>query len=254
MVIGYNPPAHLTPNPSPTHIRAPQGSQFLAPSTSSSHYYRISTASSTTEEDDVLSLESSGASSGSFPSHDSNPEKKQTFVRSYSGHSTPSPHTPVPLLKSRDPSSNPELQSCDVPTVPHDTTPRGLEMSPPAFSDDDYTSKIRYPNNSRILVQPLLDEDISLKEGSTEGRLRVRETPGVPAANKEPFYCDRSRFDLQQQFHPPQEKRQGINKKKSGPFLLPFSRLPLSVFLRTSRVPLYLQLTFPPFPPTLTHQ
>jgi hypothetical protein len=196
MVIGYNP--HLTPNPTPTHVRAPQGSQFLPlpTATNSSHYhhhYRKSSASHTTEEDDDISLESSDTGSGSFSSHDSTSERRQPFTRSYSGH-TSSSH-PMPQLKSRD-----------APCGLHDITPQShdRELAPPPLGDDDYTSKIRYPNNSRIHVTPLLGEDLTLKEGSVKNS-------DVRGAGNEPFYCDRSRFDLHQQFYQPQQKRQGTS-------------------------------------------
>ena len=248
MVIGYN---HLTTNPAPSHIRAPPGSHFLAPS--SAHAY-LPYHKSSASEDDIMSLESSDAGSGSFTSHDSTSDRKQTFVRSFSGHSSPSHHSPMPHLKSREPLLDPEVRSCDVPPRSHDTKPRShdLEMAPPPFGSDDYTSHIRYPNNSRILVQPLLDEDISLKGGST-GRPKVRESSDV---SKEPYYCDRSHFDQQQQFQPLQLKRAGTSPPShSSPFVTSLS-LPLSLFLPfLSPLPLllfFLTSSLPPLPP-LTH-
>lgn len=189
MVIGYN---HLTPNPAPAQVRAPLGSQFLAPPTSHSHHpYRKPSGS----EDDVMSLESSDAGSGNFSSHDSTSDRKQAFVRSSSGHSSPSHHALTPHLKSREPPSDSEAQSCDLLPRSHDTTPKSHDLEMPSpFGSDDYTSKIRYPNNSRILVRPLLDEDISLKGSSS----KVRESSDARGTNKEPYYCDRSHFDQYQ--------------------------------------------------------
>ena len=209
MVIGYHPPAHF----SPAHNGgAPLGSKFLAPPTNSSHHHRKhgSQMAFSRDDDDVLSLESSDPDS--FSSHGSASEKKQAFSRSNSGPTSPN-HKGFPQLKSRDPLPTSPLRSGDVPLETPGSPSRSCdpEVAPPPFGSGDYTSKIRYPNNSRILVQPLLDEDISLKGGSAGGQRPPLDPPAVGGgSNKEPFFCDRSHFNMVQPGpSSPQKKRQG---------------------------------------------
>ena len=227
------PPPAPSALPPPAYTRPPHyNSQHLAPPTSSTHQSgRTSrTPSTTSSRDDVLSLASSeggGAESGSFSSYGSSTSevsRPSGLARSNSSSSPPSPlkSRDVPLgshdlpLRSHDvalKSHDMPLRARNVPVTSHEAplrargppaVPRPL---PPAESHDrvlttppveDYTRQIRYPNNSRILVPPLKDEDISLR---SEGVLRARDPPIVQGAGekkvaKEAVFCDRSRFDF----------------------------------------------------------
>lgn len=237
MVSPTHTPQHqFSTNPPPAYTRAPSGSQFLAPPTSHTHHSRLSshtssTTSSREEEPEVLSLPSSegGVESGNFSSYESSSgsserSRPSTYSRSNSG--PPSPYR----------SHDMPLRARDIPTVPHDVPLRARgppEMAMPRppltepkggidgqshdqrvatpTSGEDYTRRIRYPNNSRVLVPPLKDEDISLKsEGG--GILRARDPPIVQGkedkGTKEPMFCDRSKFDFYQRQYQHQQQQQ----------------------------------------------
>lgn len=215
MVTGYSGPRTSKPfhsphhllDPSPSHPTprgAPHGSQFVA----TPHHRRCS------RDNDVLSLESSEGGSGSFSSHGSaNSDKRPPFTRS-SNSTGGSPAHKKPQLMTRDPPPRdpPPPPQHDIQfrsrDLPLDVTPRrshDSEVAPPTSPEgdddgDDYTRQIRYPNNSRILVPPLLDEDISLKGGSAgdqilPGPLKAKGAGGGESvSSKEPYYCDRSYF------------------------------------------------------------
>ena len=204
MVTGYSGRTCRPPHIDPSHSspRSPHGSQFMAPPNNNRRRY--------SRDDDVLSLESSESGSGNFSSHESaSSDKRQPFTRSNTLHGMGSPTQKPPQLKTRNPlpvdlppppQYDIQFRSRDLPLGSHDS-----EVAPPPGDDgdgDDYTRQIRYPNNSRILVPPLLDEDISLKGGSAgdqilPGPLKAKGPParsGESAPSKEPYYCDRSYF------------------------------------------------------------
>lgn len=229
---GYDHPTkpltQFSPNPPPTHTKPPQGSQLLTAPLAPSHHHHhhhhqnggISSPPSSHREDDELSiLSSEGGSGGSYSSYDSmasekkpslphNSPSRQSAAAGYASQ-RPKPREDPPRrasLMSREPSLPP--RSRDTPPRSYDATSRDREfVSPPASGSEDYTQQIRYPNQSQILVQPLLDEDIGLKSGNVG--VPKSQDPIKSGGSKEPFYCDRSRFDFHQRQHEKQRRSQG---------------------------------------------
>ena len=233
MVIGHG---------TPLRAQQPQlghASQFLdaTPTTTTtssggSHQQR-SESSRARDEDEIQSLASSEASeSGKFSSFGSTTSERQS-LRSGGAASTKMPSSANPPqsnhssfgshdlpLRSRDPSVDDELASGGGPRD-------GREPE-----SGDYTHRVRYPNNSRILIAPLLDEEISLKGGiaGSPGVANFRDEDSVvkskppqsqargegktatSSKDKDPFYCDRSHFDYQVPVYPSQQSYPGRSR------------------------------------------
>ena len=227
-MIGHGTPHRAAPAQLSSH--APN--QFLIAPTGSTHQRHHSESSRSRDEDDNLSLTSSEASeSGKFSSFGSTSERQSQKggASSKLPSSAGSQFRPPPFgshdlpLRSRDPSfdESPPQQQPPPPDSTEDpplgSGGRDLSQRENPLSGD-YTHRVRYPNNSGILVPPLLDEEISLKESSTRqgsgnggapkfirdqgiaggvvgGALKSRDPQDqVRSKKKEPFYCDRSHF------------------------------------------------------------
>ena len=187
------------------------------------------------DNDDVLSLESSNAGSGSFsPSASSHSQSRsserwpqqqhhvaassRSNDRDNDSSSTSSSqqhqlsHWMASQLKTRDsttattsPATSSPSSSNPALSPSFDVAPSPLAADTTATATEDYVSRIRYPNSSQIQIQPLLDEDISLKVAGDQNLPESRSW----AATKEPFYCDRSRFNI-----PQSPRRQGKNERR----------------------------------------
>lgn len=228
MISPTTTPQHqFNPNPPPAYTRVPHNSQHLAPLTGHAHYHSRSTHTSSTtsssrdEEPEVLSLASSegGGETGSYSSYESaSPERSHPSNFSRGNGGPPRSHD-MPLRARDVPAQNFPLRARGLPepSLPHPPPPPPESQEsvtwqshdPTPFSSEDYTKRVRYPNNSRILVQPLIDEDISLKSEGVE-ILRARDPPivqGEKDSRKEPVFCDRSKFDFYQK--QPQGRGQG---------------------------------------------
>ncbi len=60
-------------------------------------------------------------------------------------------------------------------TIPPSPPPPGPDD--PSSMDGDYTQRIRYPNNSGILVEPLVDGDLAVLQSLVEGEGKGNTPP-----------------------------------------------------------------------------
>lgn len=162
-------------------------------------------ASSSSSSSSSSSLISSDSDTGRTESTFTSAKKKSHFTARGQNRSQ---SNGLQRLRSRDPLVEP---SHDPPAESHD---QGTTND-----DDDYTQRIRYPNHSRILVQPLHDDERALQS-------RDLERPTAPAQeakkgqkqrSSSPVYFDRSRFNPYRVQLPldtaTQGKKQGTNNK-----------------------------------------
>ena len=194
------------------------------PTTNSTHHNGRITSTSSHIEEDTNSLTSSEGESSNFSSYGSG---KCRNIRIHDSSRNASSQKIISQLKS-----------CDISVESHDSKvqlndpPIGSRDSvlPTDIGDtDDYTRRIRYPNHSKIQVQPLVDEDIFLSETKgvttnplipptyTEGTAASRpqnppkNSGDIHSEKKSPVYFDRSRFDPYrvQVYAPEGRKRRG---------------------------------------------
>ena len=217
----HHHPPHQTPVISPPQYSPQHSPQLLpVPLRAAPHDHRFSSRSSNDDDNESLLSSCSGGGgggggfvrSGSYASFGSNSggggggsgsieKKQQSGPRS--GNSTPSISQAgaIPQFKARDPCGT----SHDIPYQSHD-----IEATPPTYSGeegdgDDYTSRIQYPNHSKIIVLPLLDEDKLVKkenpeelESKLQELVRFQDSKigrGTESGRKSPVYSDHSRFD-----------------------------------------------------------
>ncbi len=263
-MIGYGNPLRTSPQ-SQLSGHSSHASQFLATPTAGHAHQQRGESTYSRDEDENLSLTSSEASeSGKFSSFGSSSERqsaKASSRRPSSTSSQPNNHASFGShdlpLRSRDPSLDeplpppPPSSSSGGGDPPGRNPPGGWDPPQVGQSDpEDYTHRVRYPNNSRILVPPLLDEEISLRGGSTAGggsstvgvpkfrdqgvvggalksrdpgeddevreKRPVHKAAATTTGSKDSFYFDRSHFDYQVPRYPDQQKTQSKDRPLTG--------------------------------------